>query len=59
VVSAMMFVAGLFWFWGSKYLAKDTAAIEEARSWRRSSRKKRECLFRHSRFRKCDAIRSL
>jgi MFS transporter, Spinster family, sphingosine-1-phosphate transporter len=31
VVSAMMFVAGLFWFWGSKYLASDTAAIEGAK----------------------------
>jgi hypothetical protein len=28
VVSAMMFVAGVFWFWGAKYLARDTAAIE-------------------------------
>jgi sugar phosphate permease len=30
VVSAMMFVAGLFWLWGAKYLARDTAAIEGA-----------------------------
>ncbi|MDP9186459.1 MAG: MFS transporter [Verrucomicrobiota bacterium] len=31
VVSAMMFVAGLFWFWGAKYLARDTAAVEGAK----------------------------
>src|SRR6266436_1833720 len=30
VVSAMMLVAGLFWLWGAKYLARDTAAIEGA-----------------------------
>jgi MFS family permease len=30
VVSAMMCVAGLFWFWGAKFLARDTAAIEAA-----------------------------
>ena len=30
VVSAMMCVAGLFWFWAAKYLARDTAAIETA-----------------------------
>jgi MFS transporter, Spinster family, sphingosine-1-phosphate transporter len=28
VVSAMMCVAGLFWFWGAKFLARDTATIE-------------------------------
>ena len=28
VVSAMMFVAGVFWFWGARYLGRDTAAIE-------------------------------
>src|SRR5438876_680667 len=32
VVSAMMFVAGVFWLWGAKYLASDTAAIEGAES---------------------------
>src|SRR5437763_12485274 len=30
VVSAMMFVAGVFWLWGAKHLARDTAKIEEA-----------------------------
>jgi MFS transporter, Spinster family, sphingosine-1-phosphate transporter len=30
VVSAMMCVAGLFWFWAAKFLARDTAAIETA-----------------------------
>ena len=30
VVSAMMFVAGVFWLWGGKHLARDTAKIEEA-----------------------------
>lgn len=32
VVSAMMLVAGVFWLWGAKYLAGDTAAIETAQS---------------------------
>jgi len=27
-----MFVAGVFWLWGAKYLASDTAAIEGAES---------------------------
>jgi MFS family permease len=30
LVSAMMLVAGVFWFWGAAYLAADTAAIEAA-----------------------------
>ena len=32
LVSAMMLVAGLFWFWGAKFLASDTQAIESVKS---------------------------
>ncbi len=30
VVSFTMLFAGVFWFWGAKYLARDTAKIETA-----------------------------
>ena len=31
LVSLTMLFAGVFWFWGAKHLARDTAAIEEAK----------------------------
>ena len=31
LVSLTILLAGVFWFWGAKYLARDTAAIEVAK----------------------------